>query len=125
MKRLPSGALQVRDGETITLDIKSTGAETLFGVVYSFSGHGSSIPEGAPFPITMDWAQATGSSDIPGAKSGVLILTFNFSSNKDGKYDYTMSGDPGGDPPLKKRASQAGQLPTVNNFTFHILPPKV
>jgi hypothetical protein len=123
MKRLPSGALQVEDGEKITLDIKSTGAETLFGVVYSFAGKGASIPQGAPFPITMKWADATGTSTILGAKSGVLILTFNFSSKKDGRYDYTMTGAPGGDPPLKKRATQAGQLPTVNNFTFHILPP--
>lgn len=123
MKRLPSGALQVNHGETITLNVRSTGTETLFGVVYSFLDGGAPIPEGAPFPITMDWNKATGASDIPGARSDELILTFNFSSKKGGQYDYTLTGAPGGDPPLVKRAVQAGKLPTVNNFNFHILPP--
>jgi hypothetical protein len=123
MQRLPSGALLVRDKEVITLDIKSTGATTLFGVNYSLSGSGSQIPEGKPFPITLDWSQATGGSDIPGARSAVMILAFSFTSLKGGKYEYTMSGDPDGIPPLKRRASQAGSTPTVNNFIFHIQKP--
>jgi hypothetical protein len=121
MKKLPSGALQAKDGEVLTLDIKSTGAQTLFGVVFSLGGSGSSIPEGAPFQITLDKSKATGGSDIPGAKSTVLTLTFNFTSAQGGKYEYTMAGAPEGDPPLKRKAVQAGKLPTVNNFIFHIV----
>jgi|ERR1044071_3349922 hypothetical protein len=121
MKKLPSGALQAKDGEVLTLNIKSTGAQTLFGVVFSLGGSGSSIPEGKPFLITLDKSKAKGGSDIPGAKSTVLTLTFNFSTKQGGKYEYTMSGDPDGDPPLKKRAVQAGKLPTVNTFIFHIV----
>ena len=123
MKVLPSGALQAKHGEVITLDIKSTGATTNFGVVYSMTGAHGSIPEGAPFPITLDWNEATGASDIPGARTNVLVLTFNFTSVSGGKYDYTLSGEASGDPPLKKRAVQAGQLATVNDFIFHILHP--
>jgi hypothetical protein len=123
MTILPSGAIQVRHGEVITLNISSTGAKTLFGVSFSLTGAHGSIPEGAPFSITLDWNLATGASDIPGAKTNVLVLTFNFTSADDGQYDYTLAGDPGGAPPLRKRAVQAGQLPTVNDFIFHILHP--
>ena len=119
---LPSGALQVRDGEVITLTVNSTGAETLFGVVYALTGEHGIVPAGSPFPITLLLANATGPSDIPGARSNVLVLTFSFTSIVGGQYDYTLAGDPAGIAPLHKRAVQAGQTPTVNNFIFHIVP---
>lgn len=125
MTILPSGAIRVRHGEVITLDIRSTGAQTNFGVSYSLTGAHGLIKAGAPFPITLDWNLATGASDIPGARSNVLVLTFNFTSSDGGQYDYTLSGEPGGAPPLRKRAVQAGQLPTVNDFIFHIEHPVV
>jgi hypothetical protein len=123
MNLLPSGALQVNDGEVITLTIRSTGADTNFGVVFSLTGDHGTIPANTPFPITLDWANATGASDIPGARSNVLVLTFSFTSADGGQYDYTLAGDPSGIPPLRKRAVQAGNTPTVNDFIFHILPP--
>jgi hypothetical protein len=121
MRRLPSGAFLADDGEILTLDIASTGAQTLFGVNFSLGGSGSAIPQGQPFQITLDKSKATGGSDIPGARSTVLTLTFSFSSKQGGRYEYTMSGDPAGDPPLNRRAVQAGKLPTVNTFIFHIV----
>src|SRR5436309_1986517 len=123
MNLLPSGAIQVRHGEVITLNIRSTGAQTNFGVVYSMTGSHGSIPEGAPFPITLDWNQATGPSDIPDARTNTLVLTFSFTSAVGGKYEYTLAGEAGGAPPLRKKAVQAGALPTVNDFIFHILKP--
>jgi len=105
------------------LTVNSTGAETNFGVVFSLTGQHGAIPSGTPFPITLNFADATGPSDIPGARSNVLILTFNFTSDDGGRYDYTLAGDPSGVPPLRRRAVQAGNLPTVNSFDFHILPP--
>jgi hypothetical protein len=124
MTILPSGALRVKDGEVITLTIDATGAQTNFGVVYSMTGEHGVIPSSAPFPITLNWDQATGDSDIPGARSNVLVLTFNFDSADGGQYDYTLAGDPSGIPPLRKRAVQAGNTATVNDFIFHILPPQ-
>lgn len=120
MKELPSGAYQAKDSEVLTLDIKSTGAVTLFGVNYSLGGSGNSIPEGKPFTITLDKSKATGASDIPNAKSTVLTLSFSFSSQKGGNYHYTITGDPA-DPSITSDAPQAGALPTMHNFIIHIV----
>lgn len=123
MTILPSGAIKVKHGEVITLTIRSTGAETNFGVAFALTGSSGVIPGPAPFPITLDWNVATGASDIPGAKTNTLVLTFNFTSLSGGQYDYTLAGDPAGVAPLQRRAVQAGTLPTVNDFIFHILQP--
>lgn len=123
MRILPSGALEVKDGEIITLTVNSTGAETDFGVVFSLTGQHGRVPSATPFPITLNWKDATGPSDIPGARSNSLVLTFSFTSDDGGQYDYTLAGDPSGVPPLRRRAVQAGEIATVNVFDFHILPP--
>ena len=123
MTILPSGAIQVRHGEEIILTIRSTGAETNFGVTFALTGSAGVIPGPDPFPITMDWNIATGASDIPGARRNTLVLAFNFTSEIGGQYDYTLAGDASGAAPLRRRAVQAGELPTVNNFIFHILHP--
>jgi hypothetical protein len=120
MQELPNGAYKAKDGEVLSLDIKSTGAPTLFGVNYSLGGHGSPIPEGKPFPITLKKSDAVGGSDIPGAKSTVLTLAFSFSTPTGGKYHYTITGD-AADPPISADATQAGAIPTVDNFIIHIV----
>lgn len=120
MQELPSGAYQAKDGEVLNLDAKSTGATTLFGVNYSLGGNGTPIPEGKPFPIKLDKSQASGRSNIPGAKSTTLVLQFSYSSVKGGKYSYTMTGDPV-DPAITADAPQAGALPTIHTFIIHIV----
>ena len=120
MKELPSGAYLAKDGEVLTLDIKATGAQTLFGVNYSLGGTGAPITApGALTQITLVKNDATGGSDIPNAKSTVLVLTFNFDSGQGGNYSYTITGA-SGDPPIKSDAPQAGGAPTVHNFIIHI-----
>jgi len=123
MTILPSGAIQVRHGEVITLTIRSTGADTNFGVTFALDGSSGVIPGPAPFPITLDWNVATGASDIPGARTNVLGLTFSFTSLSGGQYDYTLAGDPSGAPPIPRQAVQAGSLATFHDFIFHILHP--
>jgi len=121
MKETPNGAYIAKDGEVLSLDIRSTGASTLFGVNYRLKGGGGSpIPEGSPFAITLKKSEATGGSDIPNAKSTVLSLTFNYTSPKGGKYHYTITGDPA-DPPINADAPQAGALPTEHNLIIHIV----
>lgn len=120
MQELPNGAYKARDGEVLTLNISSTGASTLFGVNYALGGAGAPIPEGQPFTITLRKSMATGGSDIPNAKSIVLTLAFSFSSAQGGKYHYTIAGD-AADPVISGDATQAGALPTVDNFIIHIV----
>lgn len=120
MKELPNGAYRAKDGEVLSLDIRSTGASTLFGVTYSLGGSGTPIPEGSSFAIALKKSAATGGSDIPGAKSTVLTLAFHFTSPTGGKYHYTIMGDPA-DPSITADAAQAGALPTVDNFIIHIV----
>jgi hypothetical protein len=114
------GAFQVRDGEILTIEVRSTGAQTLFGVNYSIFGGGAPIQEGQPLKLTMDKSKAQGNSTIPGAKSTPLTLLFSFSSTNGGKYDLKVSGDPGGDsyPDL---AQQAGKGPKAITYTLHIV----
>jgi hypothetical protein len=123
MKILDDGIFQVRDGEVVTLDIRSTGAETLFGVVYSIYAEAEQgiIPGGSPFRITMDITQAEGDSDIPNARSTVLALTFSFTSASGGRYDLTVRGRDK-TPSYPDFAIQAGRGPTQIPYTFHITP---
>jgi len=120
MKALPSGAYLAKDGETLTLNVTSTGTQTLFGVNYSLGGSGSAITSsGTSTQIKLDKSKATGNSDIPGAKSTVLVLIFSYDSPKGGNYKYTITGA-SGDPPINADAPQAGALPTEHNFIIHI-----
>ncbi len=118
---LPSGSIQVRHGEVVTLTIRSTGAPTNFGVNFELAGAQGVITGPAPTPLTFNWNAATGESDIPDAKTDVLALTFNFTSVGGGQYDYTLAGE--GAPPIQRQALQAGKLPTFHSFIFHILHP--
>ena len=120
MQELPNGAYRAKDGEVLNLDVTSTGAPTLFGVTYSLGGSGSTVPEGASFPIKLNKSQAAGGSDISNAKSTVLTLAFHYSSPKGGKYHYTITSDPP-DPAISADAPQAGGLPTVHSLIIHIV----
>lgn len=120
MIETPNGAYIAKDGEVLSLDIRSTGASTLFGVNYSLGGNGSPIPEGQPFPITLRKSAATGESDIPGARSTVLTLTFSYQSANAGDYHYTITSD-AGDPSISADAPQAGATATVHNLIIHIV----
>ncbi len=120
MQTKSPGIFQVRDGEVITIDVKSTGAQTLFGVNYSVFGGGSPVIEGQPIKVTMDKSKAQGNSSIPGAKSTPLTLVFSFSSNSGGKYDLKVSGDAGGDT-YTDFTQQAGKGPKAITYIFHIV----
>jgi hypothetical protein len=114
------GVFQVKDGEVITIDVKSTGTPTLFGVNYSIFGGGSPLQEGQPLKLTMDKSKAQGNSTIPNAKSTPLTLLFSFSSNSGGKYDWTVTGDVPGDS-FPDFTRQAGNTPKATTYTFHIV----
>src|SRR4030095_9984022 len=72
MKTLAPEAFQVKDGEVITIDVKSTIAATLFGVNHSIFGGGFPLKEGVPLKVTMDKSKAQGNSTVPNAKSTPL-----------------------------------------------------
>ena len=120
MQKKSPTAFQVRDKEVITINVKSTGTPTLFGVNFSIFGAGTPLKEGQPLQITMDKQKATGNSTIPNAKSTPLTLLFSFTSANGGKYDLTMSGDPGGDT-FTDFTRQAGSTPKSITYTFHIV----
>lgn len=120
MKSIAPGVFQVTNGETITIDAKSTGSQTLFGVTYSIFGGGSPVKAGEPIKIVMDKSKAQGGSTVPDAKSTNLTLVFSFTSASDGKYEWTMSGSGGGEP-FSDFADQAGTTPSTTFYTFHIV----
>ena len=114
------GFFKVADGEEITIDVSSTGAPTLFGVNFSIFGKGAPLKEGTPLTVTMDKSKAKGSSTVPNAKSTTLTLLFSFTSKKDGKYEWTVTGSEGGDP-FPDFVRQAGSGPKAVTYTFHII----
>ena len=120
MQSIAPGVFQVTNGETITIDAKSTGSQTLFGVTYSIFGGGSPVKEGQPIKITMDKTKAQGGSTVPNAKSTNLTLVFSFTSNSGGRYEWTMTGSGGGDP-FDDFTDQAGKTPNTIFYTFHIV----
>lgn len=120
MQKKSPTAFQVRDKEVITINVKSTGAATLFGVNHSIFGGGAPLQEGQPLQITMDKQKAQGDSTISNAKSTQLTLLFSFTSTSGGKYDLTMTGDPGGDT-FTDFTRQAGSTPKAITYTFHIV----
>ena len=120
MNTLSPGIFQVSDGEVITIDVRSTGAPTLFGVNFSMFGAGMPLNEGQPLQLTMDKSRATGASNVPNAKSTPLTLLYSFSSNDGGRYDLTMTGSNGG-APFKDFIGQAGSTAEASTYTFHIV----
>ncbi|HKO60474.1 MAG TPA: hypothetical protein VJV03_04885 [Pyrinomonadaceae bacterium] len=120
MQKKSPTAFQVRDKEVITINVKSTGTATLFGVNYSIFGAGTPLKEGQPLQITMDKQKAQGNSTIPNAKSTPLTLLFSFTSATGGKYELTMTGDAGGDS-ITDSTRQAGSSPKAILYTFHIV----
>ena len=123
MQILDDGIFQVRDGEVVTINIESTGAETLFGVVFSIFAEAEEgrVTEGRPLRLRMDRSRAEGDSDIPNARSTVLALTFSFTSLSGGRYDLTVRGRTAA-PAYSDFALQAGRGPTQIPYTFHITP---
>ena len=120
METITPGIFKVGDEEVITIDVRSTGAPTLFGVNFSIFGGGMPLNEGQPLHLTMDKAQATGNSNIPNARSAPLTLLFSFSSNSDGRYDLTMRGSEGGDT-FRDFIRQTGSTAEATTYTFHIV----
>jgi hypothetical protein len=121
MQTKSAGVFQVNDGETITITIKvSDNSSTLFGVNYSIFGGGSPLKAGQPLQIKMDKSKAQGGSFIANAKSTNMTLLFSFSSDSGGKYDWTVSGDAGGNP-YEDDIEQTGKTPEARFYTFHIV----
>lgn len=121
MKKLAAGAFQVKDGEVITVEVKSTGTTTLFGVNFSIFGGGSPLTEGEPLEVTMDKSKAQGNSTVPNAKSTPMTLLFSFTSSNGGKYGLTMTGSEAGGDTYNDFANQAGNSPKAITYTFHIV----
>lgn len=120
MNTIMPGIFRVADGEVITIDVRSTGAPTLFGVNHSIFGGGMPHAEGDPITVRMIKSQATGSSNIPNAKATTLTLLFSFTSKRDGRYDWTMTGSEGG-PPFRDFIEQSGITAESTTYTFHIV----
>jgi len=120
MQILSPGVFKVSDGEVVTVDVKSTGAATLFGVNHSIFGAGTPLTAGQPLKITMDKSKATGTSFVPNAKSANLTLLFSFTSSSGGRYDLTTSGSDGG-PAFPDQANQTGNTPEAIPYIFHIV----
>ena len=118
MEVISTGAFKVRDGELITLNVTSSG--TLFGVNFSLFGGGAPLTEGQPLQVRMDKSKATGNSVVPNATSTPLTLLFSFSGNSGGRYDWTVTGDPGG-ASFPDFVRQAGATPKATTYTFHIV----
>lgn len=121
METISSGIFRVVDGEVITIEVRKTGAQTLFGVNHkAFSSKGP-LTEGQPLTVTMDKDELDeDSTEVEGAKVTTITLLFSFNSNKDGRYDFTMKGSKGGDP-INGFSRQAGSGPKAITFTFHVV----
>lgn len=120
METIKRGLFKVTDGEEITINIRSTGTKTLFGVNCAVFDEDLIVSEGQPLKVTMDKSLATGESNFPNAKSTLLTLLFSFTSNQGGRYDWTMTGSEGGDP-FTAFTKQAGKTPKAVTYTFHIV----
>ena len=120
MQTIKRGLFKVTDGEEITINIRSTGAKTLFGVNCAVFDEDLIVPEGQPLKVTMDKSRASGESNFPNAKSTNLTLLFSFSTNQGGRYDWTMTGSEGGDT-FTAFAKQSGKTPKAVTYTFHIV----
>ena len=119
MQTLDTGIFQVQDGETVSIDVRSTGTSTLFGVNCSIDGQAIPVVQGQPIRIHFDKSQAHGPSFIANAKSTNVTLLFSFTSQSGGKYELTFSGDGGGT--ASGIAEQVGNTPQAIVYTFHIV----
>jgi hypothetical protein len=120
METIKRGLFKVTDGEELTINVRSTGAKTLFGVNCAVFDDDLIISEGQPLKVTMDKNRATGESKFENAKSATLTLLFSFTSNQGGRYDWTVTGSEGGDP-FPAFAKQTGKTPKSVTYTFHIV----
>ena len=119
MEIIATGTFKVQDGETVSFDPRSTGAQTLFGVTCAQDGNTVPVVEGQPIRIRFDKSQATGASFIPNAKSTNVVLGFSFTSVSGGRYDVTITGDAGGT--ATSFANQVGNTMQSIVFVFHIV----
>lgn len=117
---LDRGVFQVNDGEVVSIDVRATGAQTLFGVNFRIFDEDGLIQEQEPTLITMDKSQAHDPSFIQGARATDLSLLFNFNSNSGGRYDLTTTGDAGGES-FDDFANQHSIMPAHILYTFHIV----
>lgn len=120
METIKRGLFKVTDGEEITIDVRSTGAKTLFGVNCAVFREDLIVREGQPLTVRMDKSQATGESKFPNARSTRLTLLFSFSTNQGARYDWTVTGSQGGDP-FTAFAEQDGKTPKSVTYVFHIV----
>jgi len=121
MEKKSSGVFKVSDKETITIDVRKTGAQTLFGVTHiAFNSQGP-LTEGQPLQVKMLKDEIDDvSTEIPGAKFTTITLGFSFNTKKDGRYDWTMKGSKGGDP-VPGFSRQAGGTMKSVTFSFHVV----
>jgi hypothetical protein len=120
METIKRGLFKVADGEEITIDISSTGTQSLFGVNCAVFTDDIICKKGQPLKVKMDKSRATGDSKFPNAKSTTLTLLFSFDSNQGGRYEWTMTGSEGG-APFEAFTDQAGNTPKAVTYTFHIV----
>src|SRR5437016_3924636 len=117
MQKLSPGTFQGNDGEAVTIDVTSTGAQTLFGVTASMNGEAVPV-QGQRITITLDKSKAHGESFITNAKSTILTLEFNFTSQSGGRYELTLNGSGGGGT-FTGSVDQVGITPEAINYIFH------
>lgn len=121
MEKISSGIFKVADGEVITIDVRKTGAQELFGVNHTAFSSKGPLTEGKPLKVKMvkDELEEE-STEVEDAKVTTITLVFSFNSKKDGRYDFTMKGSKGGDP-VNGFSRQAGKTPKAITFTFHVV----
>jgi hypothetical protein len=121
METISSGIFEVVDKEVITIDVRKTGAQTLFGVNHTAFSSKGPLTEGDSLQVTMKKDEVTeDSTEVLNAKVTTITLVFSFNSQKDGRYDWTMKGSKGG-APVEGFSRQAGSTPKAITFTFHIV----
>lgn len=121
METIDPDVFKVSDNEVITIDVRKTGAQTLFGVNHTTFTKEGPLTEGQPLKITMSKDEdMEDSTEFPNAKFTTVTLVFSFDSKKGGQYDWTMTGSNGG-APAQGISRQAGSLAKAVTFFFHIV----
>ena len=120
METIDPDVFKVSDGEVITIDVRKTGAQTLFGVNHTAFKRKGPLTEGQPLNITMSKDdEMEDSTEFSNAKFTTITLTFSFNTKKGGQYDWTMTGSKGGT--FQGISRQAGSLAKAVTFFIHIV----
>jgi hypothetical protein len=120
METIDPEVFKVSDGEVITIDVRKTGAQTLFGVSHTAFKHSGPLTDGEPLNITMSKDdEMEDSTEFSNGKFTTITLTFSFNTQQGGQYDWTMSGSQGGT--FQGISRQAGGLAKSVTFFIHIV----